>query len=412
MVKNSKKSKKSKQSKNFKIFAIGVAVIIVLAGIYFGTTNTDAANNHANQHAVCPAPKVRAVNCHAHVVTDKKGNPLVTTSPAGYGPQQFHTAYNLPATSSTPATIAVVSAYDHPRIKQDLDRYNATYSLPEFPNCSSTVTTACFMKVNQRGGTTYPKTNSGWALETAMDVETAHQICQNCKLILVEADSNSYTNLMAAVDRARLLDAKIVSNSYGSSEFSSETSFDSHFNYTGIAFVFSSGDSGYVTSYPAASRFVTAVGGTSLYLNSDNTWRSESVWSGAGSGCSLYEPKPSFQTDSGCSRRTIADVSAAADPYTGAAVYSSVRHQGKAGWFQLGGTSLSAPIIAGVYGLGGGVDSSTRANAAIYSSFSYSTNTRDVQSGKNGSCGLYLCQGTTGYDGPSGLGTPLGFSAY
>ncbi|MBI3624475.1 S8 family serine peptidase, partial [Candidatus Saccharibacteria bacterium] len=269
-----------------------------------------------------------------------------------------------------------------------------------------------FTKVNQRGGTSYPATNSGWALEIALDVETAHQTCQNCKLILVEADSSSYTNLMTAVDEARTLGATVISNSYGSGEFSGETSFDSYFNHPGVVFTFSSGDSGYGATYPAASPYVTAVGGTSLYLNANNSWLGESVWNGAGSGCSAYESKPGFQSDSGCVKRTIADVSADADPYTGAAVYDSIRYQGRLGWFQVGGTSLASPLIAGIYGLAGGVSQSTQANSVPYSLVNYSTNLHDITTGSNGSCGTYLCNGVSGYDGPSGLGSPLGFGAF
>jgi subtilase family serine protease len=329
--------------------------------------------------------------------------------PKGYGPTQFHTAYNLPANSTNPATIAIVDAYNHPSIKADLDTYNSTFGLPSFPSCSASVTTSCFTKVNQRGGTSYPSTNSGWALEIALDVETAHQTCQNCKLILVEADSNSYANLMTAVDEARALGATVISNSYGSSEFSGETAYDSHFNHPGTAFTFSSGDNGYGATYPAASPYVTAVGGTSLSLTSTNTRQAESVWNGAGSGCSAFELKPSFQHDSGCSRRTIADVSADADPNTGAAVYDSVRYQGRKGWFQVGGTSLAAPLIAGVYALAGNLTTLAPANSMPYTS---SSNLYDVISGSNGTCGTYLCNGGSGFDGPSGLGSPIGFGAF
>jgi subtilase family serine protease len=202
--------------------------------------------------------------------------------------------------------------------------------------------------------------------------------------------------------------AKVVSNSYGSSEFSSETQFDSHFNKNGIAFTFSSGDSGYGTSYPAASQYVTAVGGTTLNMIG-NSYISETVWSGSGSGCSLYEPKPIWQTDTGCTKRTIADVSAVADPSTGAAIYSSVSYLGNRGWFQVGGTSLSAPIIAGIYALGG-VPAGSKANSLPYAQVNL---LRDITSGNNGNCNSsYLCTGVVGYDGPTGLGSPNGASAF
>ena len=371
-----------------------------------------AASSHGRESRVCSVPNLARASCSAHVVTDRRGSPAAATQPSGYGPAQLRGGYGL-STASSSATIAIVDAYNDPNIKADLDHYDSTYGLPAFASCSSTVTTSCFMKVNQRGGSSSPSTNSGWALEISLDVEVAHAVCPTCKLILVEADSSSYTNLMTAVDRARSLDASVISNSYGSSEFLGETAYDSYFNHPGVAFTFSTGDSGYGATYPAASPYVTAVGGTTLNLNPDNSWKSESIWSGAGSGCSAYESKPTFQTDKNCSKRSVADVSADADPNTGAAVYDSVRYSGLSGWFQVGGTSLASPLVAAVYALAGGVPASTQANTVPYANFNYSTNLHDITSGSNGSCGgTYLCTGSIGYDGPSGLGTPNGAGAF
>lgn len=365
---------------------------------------------------VCPGPaSPGSARCHARVVVDGQGKPQASTLPSGFGPAQFHGAYGSQTTVSTPTTIAIVDAYDHPNILSDLNTYSTTFNIPKLPACTVAVSassTPCFQKVDQRGGTNYPQVNAGWALEIALDVEAAHAICQNCNILLVEADSNSYNNLMTAVDRAVAMNASVVSNSYGSGEFSGETAFDSHFNHPGIAITFSSGDGGYGVEYPAASQYVTAVGGTTLNLNSDNTYRSESVWNGAGSGCSAYETtKPVGQaTLSGCTNRIVADVSADANPNTGAAVYDSVRYQGRRGWFKVGGTSLSSPIIAGVYALSGNTTGS--ANSIPYSLFNYATNLHDVTTGSNGSCGSYLCTAVSGYDGPTGLGTPNGTGAF
>lgn len=365
---------------------------------------------------VCSADSVVEVHCSAQVMVDAGGNPDATPSqPAGYSPTQFHSAYQLPTTSSNPATIAVVDAYDDPRIASDLATYDSTFGLPVFPACTAKLTTACFMKVNQNGGTAYPFANTSWSLETSLDVETAHQICQNCKLILVEASSASYTNLMAAVDRARLLGATVISNSYGSSEFAGETTYDAHFNYPGIAFVFSSGDAGYGVDYPAASPYVTAAGGTSLVLTSLNARQAETVWDGSGSGCSAYEKKPVFQLTPLCARRTVVDVAADADPNTGAAVYDSYAYGGAKGWFQVGGTSLAAPLIAGIYGLANNVPLGSFANTLPYSNLNYATNMFDVIVGSNGNCkaaSAGLCQAAAGYDGPSGLGAPIGLGAF
>jgi subtilase family serine protease len=231
---------------------------------------------------------------------------------------------------------------------------------------------------------------------------------------LVEANSATYTNLIAAIDKAVAFGAKVVSNSWGSAEFSGETTYDSHFNRPGVAFTVSAGDAGYGAQYPASSQYVTAVGGTSLFLNADGSYNSELAWSGTGSGCSAYEPKPLWQigiTDSLCAKRMVADVSAVADPNTGAAVYDSYGYSGIKGWFQVGGTSLSAPLVAAVYALSG--NTSGNANQIPYTLGSLATNLRDIISGSNGLCGgSYLCTALAGYDGPTGLGTPNGAAAF
>jgi subtilase family serine protease len=238
----------------------------------------------------------------------------------------------------------------------------------------------------------------------------ASAICPNCKILLVEASSNSFANLGAAVDRAAGIGANVISNSYGGSEFSGETgsAYDGHFKHPGVAITVSSGDSGYGVEYPAASQYVTAVGGTTLNWN--GTTRTETAWSGAGSGCSAYEPKPSWQSGiATCANRAVADVSAVADPNTGVAVYDTVRYQGQSGWFKVGGTSASSPIIAGVYALAGNAGS---VNDGSFS-YSHTTQLNDVTSGSNGSCGgSNLCTAGRGWDGPTGNGTPNGSGGF
>jgi subtilase family serine protease len=356
----------------------------------------------AGSRPVCPGPAAEGnARCHARVVVDQRGNPLATSGPNGYSPIQFQTAYGLPSvTSGSGQTIGIVDAYDDPNIAKDLAVFSSQYGLPP-----CTTANQCFEKVNQTGGTRYPRANSGWALEISLDVEIAHALCPNCKILLVEASSSTYTNLLAAEDYARA-HATVVSNSWGGGEFSGEISYDSHFSGTGVPITFSSGDGGYGVEYPAASRYVTAVGGTTLTLTSSNARSSETVWSGAGSGCSAYEPKPIWQLDPGCSNRTVADVAADADPNTGAAIYDSVSYFGQSGWLQVGGTSLASPIIAASYALG-----------TTYASNPYNLSSHlfDVISGSNGSCGTsnaYLCTGEVGYDGPTGNGTPDGVGAF
>jgi len=379
----------------------------------------------AHSAPVCPGPASRgSARCHARVVTDANGVPVVTparrhggssnATPSGYGSTQFLKAYGLDSAASLNGagiTIGIVDAYDNPYIESDLGVYSSQFGLPE-----CTTANGCFRKVNQNGGTSYPRGNTGWGLEIALDVQVAHATCPHCNILLVEASSNSFSNLLAAEDYATA-HADVVSNSWGGSEFSSETSssYDGHFDVPGVPITASSGDGGYGVEYPASSRYVTAVGGTTLKLNSDNTRSSETVWSGAGSGCSAYETQPAWQTGlvdpSVCSHRIVADVSADADPYTGAAVYDSY---GYGGWLQVGGTSLASPLIASVYALAGNND-----GASIVYSYAASNDDPpspllfDVKSGSNGSCGgSYLCTGGTGYDGPTGLGTPNGPSAF
>jgi len=345
----------------------------------------------------------------SRVVTDAQGNPIAAPLPSGYGPVQFHGGYALPNTSTGTQTIGIVDAYDDPTAKADLDTYDSTFGLSAFPNCGGSVTTACFQKVNQTGAASpLPRTNAGWALEISLDVQTAHEVCQNCKILLVEAKTNSFANLEAAVNTAASLGATQISNSYGGSD----SSPNSAYNHSGIAITASSGDGGFGVESPASFNTVVAVGGTTLKLTGSNTYSSESVWSGAGSGCSTLNGARSWQTSAsgwaatGCgTERGVADVAADADPNTGAAVYDSTRYQGRAGWFQVGGTSLSAPLIAAVYALKAD-GSGTSYPASL--PYARTSSLHDVTSGSNGTCSTTMCKGAPGYDGPTGIGTPNG----
>ncbi|MGA9762034.1 MAG: S8 family serine peptidase [Gaiellaceae bacterium] len=329
----------------------------------------------------------------------------VSARPDGYGPAQLRGAYNLPATAARSQTIAIVTAYDSPNIEQDLRFYSKTFSLPI---CASS--NGCFRKVNGAGDASpLPSANALWALETSLDVEAAHAVCTNCKILLVEADSSSVNDLVAAVDSAARLGADVISNSWVVNEFRGETSLDSHFDLPGIAITAASGDTGYGVKWPAASPYVTAVGGTTLDVDASNARVSESAWEGASSGCSAYESKPTWQSDAGCAQRTVPDVAAVADPNTGAAVYDSYGYSGRRGWFKVGGTSLAAPIVAAVYALAG---NAADVVAGSYP-YSHSTALSDIQQGTNGTCSTsYLCTAGPGYDGPTGLGTPAGIGAF
>jgi subtilase family serine protease len=369
-------------------------------------SSTGQAMRYLNAR-VCPGSVVGTARCHSWVRVDAAGKPVANVTPSGYGPADLLAAYSLPATAGATwawngRTIAIVDAYDAPTAEADLGVYRTQFGLP-----ACTTANGCFRKVNQTDGSNPPRANGGWAQEISLDLDMASAICPNCKILLVEASSASFNNLAAAVDEAAKLGATVISNSYGGSEFSSEASYEGHYNHPGIAITVSSGDAGYGVEFPAASQFVTAVGGTRLSRSGSGF--TETAWCGAGSGCSEYISKPCWQTDAGFARRTVADVSAIADPNTGVAVYDSYSYRGSAGWMVFGGTSVAAPIIASVDALAGNTSSMT------YGSFPYghTSSLHDVTSGSNGSCGSsYLCTAKVGYDGPTGLGTPNGTGAF
>jgi subtilase family serine protease len=268
-----------------------------------------------------------------------------------------------------------------------------------------------------------PATDYGWSEEISLDLDAVSAACPDCHILLVEANSPTDTDLMTAVDTAVALGASAVSNSYGGAEDPTILAADKHLDHAGVAITASSGDSGYGVQWPASSPYVTAVGGTTLTTASNARGWTETAWSGAGSGCSAYEAKPTWQADKGCTRRTVADVSADADPNSGLGVYDTYNScgsnslcdlllslglvQGLDGWAQVGGTSLASPLIASVYALAG--------NGVTAGSYPYLHGgwLFDVTSGSNGSCGgTYLCTAQSGYDGPTGLGTPDGTGSF
>ncbi len=366
-------------------------------------SNGNNGNAFAYGHVkVCAAPPAGEASCHSWITVDKGGQPVVNVTPAGYGPTDLRSAYGLTAVGA--GTVAIVDAYDDPNAESDLAAYRKQFGLSV---CSTA--NGCFKKINQNGGSTPPRANAGWAEEISLDLDMVSAICPGCKILLVEASSNSFANLAAAVDRAASTPGVVaISNSYGGGEYASEVSDQQHYNHSNVAITVSSGDAGFGVEFPAASQYVTAVGGTHL-THSGSTY-TETAWSGAGSGCSAYITKPGWQSDAGCARRTVADVSAVADPNTGVAVYDTYgfgRHGG--GWLVFGGTSVAAPIIASVYALAG------NSGSVNYGSFSYghTGSLFDVLIGSNGSCsGSYLCTAGANYDGPTGNGSPRGTGAF
>ncbi len=368
---------------------------------------------------LCDEPTDGSVSCVADIVSDSQGTALSTlATPNGLGPQHLHKAYNLPCTPGGPVndkcttpstfgpqTIALILAFHAPTIENDLAVYSATYGIPP-----CTKANGCLTIVNQDGATSPLPSgiDSSWSTEAALDVQTAHAICQTCKILLVEANTNAWTDIGAAVRRAGLMGATVISNSYAGRELSAHSTFDTYYDQPGVGVTAGTGDWGYGTYYPASSNKVIGVGGTRLILNSDFSYANESAWSGTGSGCSGYQNALSVQTSlsnwslMGCgTKKGISDVSAVADPSTGVAIYNTSPYSG---WVIIGGTSLSSPLYAAALALQGGVPSGV--NGAIIP-YQNKDKFRDVTTGSNGSCGgTTACMATTGYDGPTGLGSP------
>lgn len=366
-----------------------------LANAGVGKGRASAATEHSRKVCTTARPSGTA-RCNAIIVTDSSNKPLATSTPQGYGPAAFKAAYGARNTST--AHLAVIVAYDAPNIAGDLTTFSKAFGLSPLPNCTSSTQSDCFEKLSQHDTTSYPATNRSWSVEASLDVEAAHGMCPGCRISLIEASSPSISNLSAAVDQAVAIGAQVISNSYGGNETTTETQYDKHFNRPGTTMVVSSGDSGYGTNYPAASRFVVAVGGTTLKMNGAKV-ASETAWNGAGSGCSRFETKPSWQHDNKCATRAVADIAADADPSTGAAVYDSYGVSGRSGWFTVGGTSLAAPLVAGMLAASGNASNQP---SNLYGSSANAI--RDIISGNNGSCPTYLCRASAGYDGPTGLG--------
>ena len=392
-----------------------LALATTLAAGVLAAVPANAASDAGLAHRRVCVPKPSVASCRSELVTRADGvTPRATVNySSGLRPADLQSAYSINP-SGAPGSgpiIAIVDAYDNPNAEADLNVYREQFGLG-----ACTTDNGCFTKVNQSGGSTPPAGDVGWGQEIALDLDMASAICPQCKLLLVEGTTASLGNLATAVDRAVTLGAVAVSNSYGmTSEASSWiTTYGPHYNHPGIAITVSSGDSGYGISFPDDLATVIAVGGTNLKKDSAGNW-TETVWKGAGSGCSSYVAQPSWQKAISaitkvCSRRVSADVSAVADPNTGVAVYDSYGSSGGANWLVFGGTSASAPIIAAAAAAAGHHDwnGANRIYAASASAF------HDVTSGINGSScrKTLLCQARVGYDGPTGRGTPKGLSGF
>lgn len=295
-----------------------------------------------------------------------------------------------------------MAALGYDNAESDLAFYRSTFGLPPCTRANH-----CFKKLNQEGKPRhYPPQDLDWAQDSAIDLEMASALCPNCKLLLIEADQNSFANLGAAEDTAAELGAHVIVNSYGGDEPGSQQ-FEHFYDHSGVAVVASSGDRGFIVQFPASSSHVIAVGGTRLEMDDSKRrgWK-ESAWADGGSGCSILYAKPKWQHDNGCAMRTVADVAAEADPVTGVAIYGPLA-SGGSGWLEFGGTSVAVPIVGGIYGANGG---QTHEGRDLYRR---ARDLFDVKTGSNGICNpAYLCTAIRGYDAPTGNGTPDGVAAF
>ncbi len=395
---------------NINTAKAGLVGLILFLAIISTSLSTSSSIAYAQQNITHGPPSTWEGHPPIHI---KKA---ATASPTGLLPIQIRHAYgfdqltcsytNSSNLCGSGQTIAIVDAYDDPNIQNDLTTFSNQFGLP-----SCTTTNGCFVKATPQGK---PRSDQGWALEESLDVQWAHAIAPGAKIILVEAKTASFSNLLGAVDYAVGKGANQVSMSWGGSEFSSESGYDSHFNKNNVSFFASSGDSGSGTIYPAVSPYVVAVGGTTLNVDNSGNVSSETAWSGSGGGTSTYESEQSYQTNYGISssgKRAVPDVSYDANPNTGVPVYDSLGYQGSNGWFQVGGTSAGAPQWAAI----SAITNSARTTPMSSTSFgtdtllygaatgtNYANNYRDITSGTNGGFSAGL-----GYDFVTGVGSPL-----
>jgi len=442
-----------------------------------------APARYAKVKQVCPPAGPRSARClalalvpaapgaagsHAYQLA---AGALARGPAGGLTPSDLAGAYGYtPAAGGTGQTVGIVDAYDDPAVEEDLGAFDSQYGLP-----ACTKANGCFRKVSQTGSTTaLPAADTaGWSVEISLDVETVHSVCPNCSILLVEAGSESVSDLAASANEAVSLGATEVSNSYGEAEASLGAGEQAAYDHPGVVITASAGDSGYLNwddifsleeyapapDAPASLPTVVAVGGTALKLASTGRRSSESVWNDSGrpsderefkqlaatgGGCSTVFPAPSWQQDvpgwsnAACAgKRLDNDIAADADPYTGFDIYDTYVYESsfKPGWLTVGGTSLSSPLISSLYALAGGAHGVSYPAATLYTHLGQAASLYDVTKGGSGYCdgeeaaacgepevnellgevdclGTSACDAATGYDGPTGVGTPNGLTAF
>lgn len=388
----------------------GLAVFSLAPGTASAVPNRKPPAYAATPAAPSPEPDRTGRARPLSVVQPRDGG-VAAATPSGYSPSRIR-AYLGPRGDGSGQTIAIVDAYDDPRIAADVEEFSEQYGLPGVCGAGGDAGNCFELDVAHPDGTA--GTDASWSLETALDVEWAHAVAPKAKLRLVEAHDAGFAAMFRAVDAATATRPAAVSMSWGLPfEFSDETYYDGHCAVTTTVCAVSSGDDGHPGSYPAYNPAALAVGGTSLTLAADDSVSSETAWSGSGGGRSFVEPGPPYQRalpDS--DRRQIPDVAFDADPATGVAVYDSVTYRGQAGWFQVGGTSLSAPVWAAILadadqlraGAGGTPLTAGAAQRAVYDLPPGTL--ADITGGPaNGFCPVG-CAAGTGYDEVTGLGSP------
>jgi kumamolisin len=339
-----------------------------------------------------------------HIIRVQAASP--SSSSFAETPQSIRSVYKLPSTGGG-GTIAIVDAYHYPTAQNDLNVFSKRFGLP-----ACTTANGCFKRVYSAG--TRPAADCGWAQEAALDIEWAHAMAPNAKIVLIEAASNYFSDLFVAVDLATSLVTTgghrgEVSMSWSGTEFSNETKFDPHFQNTGVVYFAASGDTGGVNGYPSVSPAVVSAGGTTIHRSSAGGFLGETGWSESGGGPSRYELKPVYQMNVGgtsTTKRSAPDLSFDADPNSGVMVYDSTSCQGFSGWMVFGGTSVSTPSLAGIINLAAHFHMSSGTElATIYANRKNSNDFRDIISGKAGPYTAKL-----GYDFVTGVGSVKGLS--
>jgi hypothetical protein len=382
-------------------------------GVGYARCAAQALVLHSNHHLVRPdVTDTKPMRVRAGSAQPAVASPAVAaaaTAPVAGTPAYLQQAYDLTYLSQSAGradTVAIVDAYDDPTAEADLGTYRSTSGLS-----ACTTANGCFQKVNENGARSpLPARDSGWEQEISLDLDAVSALCPNCRILLVEASSSSSADLTAAMRTAAAMGAKQISDSW--SVISSVPPAGTY-TFPGVEVVAATGDHGYpgagTDNYPAAFAGVTAAGGTTLALASggqgvrgyaESAWSLSGGWGGS-SGCDLQLPKPAYQSDTGCTGRSYADISADANPSTGLKIYDS----GNGGWLMMGGTSLATPLIAAYYAITG--------VSAMTPQWAYASSAvlNDLTSGSNGSCTqniAYICNAGTGFDGPTGVGSISG----